>query len=62
MNTYMAMQINTMLAYLSSFESAMVMAAKKDDGKMDRRDQKQIEEIRRASEQFRKSLTKIKES
>lgn len=55
MNTYMAMQINTMLAYLSSFESAMVMAAKKDDGKMDRREQKQIEEIRRASEQFRKA-------
>ena len=33
MNTYMAMQTNTMLAYLSSFESAMVMAAQKTTGR-----------------------------
>jgi len=62
MNTFMSMQINNMLMYLSSFEDAMIMAAKKDDGKIDRREQKQIDEIRRASERFRKTLMKVKET
>ena len=58
----MSMQINNMLMYLSSFEDAMIMAAKKDDGKIDRREQKQIDEIRRASGRFRKTLMKVKET
>ena len=62
MNTYMSMQINNTLTYLSSFEAAMIMAAKKDDGKIDRREQKQIDKIRRASAKFRKTLIKIKGS
>ncbi|MBR4743988.1 MAG: hypothetical protein IK082_07350 [Oscillospiraceae bacterium] len=62
MNTFMSMQINNMLMYLSSFEDAMIMAAKKDDGKIDRREQKQIDEIRRASGRFRKTLMKVKET
>ena len=62
MNSFMSMQINNMLMYLSSFEDAMIMAAKKDDGKIDRREQKQIDEIRRASERFRKTLMKVKET
>ncbi len=61
MNTYMTMQINNMLAYLSIFEDAMVMAARKDDGKMSREEQKQISQIRRASNQFRKTLLNMKE-
>ncbi len=62
MNTYMSMQINTMLSYLSSFEAAIVMAAKKDDGKIDRDEQKKIKEIQHASGQFRKVLMKVKDS
>lgn len=61
MNTYMTMQINNMLAYLSIFEDAMVMVARKDDGKMSREEQKQISQIRRASNQFRKTLLNMKE-
>jgi malic enzyme len=57
----MTMQINNMLAYLSIFEDAMVMAARKDDGKMSREEQKQISQIRRASNQFRKTLLNMKE-
>ena len=62
MNTYMSMQINNMLTYLSTFEDAMVMAARKDDGKTSKEEQKQLAEIHRAAERFRKSLIKIKES
>ena len=60
MNSYIKMQLNTMLQYLDSFEQACEMAAMRDDGTVDKTERKQIEKIRSACEHFRKDLSKIK--
>ncbi|MBQ9037565.1 MAG: hypothetical protein IJ115_08945 [Erysipelotrichaceae bacterium] len=60
MNSYIKMQLNTMLQYLDSFEQACEMAAMRDDGTVDKAERKQIEKIRSACEHFRNDLSKIK--
>ncbi|MCR5066799.1 MAG: hypothetical protein K6A14_01925 [Erysipelotrichaceae bacterium] len=59
MNTYIKMQLNNMISYLSGFEQACEMAAKEDDGVIDNRERKQIDRIKKASSDFRKELEKI---
>ncbi len=59
MNTYLKMQLNTMISYLDSFEKACQLSAMKDDGTIDRQEQKQLTKIRKACENFRKDLAKI---
>ena len=46
MNTYIKMQLNTMIQYLDSFEQACEIAASKDDGMIDRREEKQLKRIK----------------
>ncbi|MBR0474583.1 MAG: hypothetical protein IJJ19_06235 [Erysipelotrichaceae bacterium] len=60
MNSYIKMQLNTMLQYLDSFEQACQMAAMEDDGTIDKAERKQIEKIQKACEQFRKDLSGIR--
>ena len=60
MNSYIKMQLNTMIQYLDSFEQACQIAAIKDDGTIDKAEKKQLEKIRAAAERFRKDLGKIK--
>lgn len=60
MNSYIKMQLNTMLQYLDSFEQACQMAAMEDDGTIDNAEIKQIEKIQKACEQFRKDLSRIR--
>lgn len=60
MNSYIKMQLNTMIQYLDSFEQACQIAAVKDDGTIDKAEKKQLDKIRAAAERFRKDLSKIK--
>ena len=50
MNTYIKMQLNTLLRYLDSFEDACQLAATKDDGLIDRKEKKQLDRIKKATE------------
>ncbi|MBQ6654420.1 MAG: hypothetical protein IJM79_02730 [Erysipelotrichaceae bacterium] len=59
MNTYIKMQLNNMMSYLSGFEQACEMAAMKDDGVIDKKERKQIDRIKKASSDFRRELEKI---
>ena len=59
MNTYIKMQLNNMMSYLSGFEQACEMATMQDDGVIDNRERKQIDKIKKASSDFRRELEKI---
>ncbi|MBO4218975.1 MAG: hypothetical protein IKX74_00850 [Erysipelotrichaceae bacterium] len=59
MNTYIKMQLNNMISYLNGFEQACEMAAMKDDGVIDRSEERQLERIRKASAEFRRELEKV---
>lgn len=60
MNSYIKMQLNTMIQYLDSFEQACKIAAIKDDGTVDKAEKKQLDKIMAAVDRFRKDLSKIK--
>ncbi|MBQ1521135.1 MAG: hypothetical protein IIZ74_00030 [Erysipelotrichaceae bacterium] len=59
MNSYIKMQLNTMIQYVDSFQQACELAAIKDDGIVDRKEEKQLKKIRKAVARFRKELEKI---
>ena len=59
MNTYIKMQINTMIQYVNTFEKACEMAAAQDDGQIDKLEEKQLAKIRAASRYFCKELQKV---
>ena len=59
MNTYIKMQLQTMIQYVDSFEQACEMAATKDDGVVDKKEAKQLKKIRKAVIRFKKDLQKI---
>ncbi|MBQ1341549.1 MAG: hypothetical protein IIY33_03590 [Erysipelotrichaceae bacterium] len=59
MNSYIKMQLNTMIQYLDSFEQACEIAATRDDGQIDRKEEKQLRKIRKSVARFRKELQKI---
>lgn len=59
MNSYIKMQLNTMIRYLDSFEQACEIAATRDDGQIDRKEEKQLCKIRKSVARFRKELQKI---
>lgn len=59
MNSYIKMQLKTMIQYLDSFEQACEIAATRDDGQIDRKEEKQLRKIRKSVARFRKELQKI---
>ncbi len=59
MNSYIKMQLNTMIQYVDSFQQACEMAAMKDDGIVDRKEEKQLKKIRKAVARFKRELEKI---
>ncbi|MBQ4252814.1 MAG: hypothetical protein IJS38_03010 [Erysipelotrichaceae bacterium] len=59
MNTYLKMQINTMIQYVNAFEKSCELAAAQDDGQIDKVEQRQLDKIRAASKYFRKELEKV---
>lgn len=60
MNTYIKMQLNTMIQYLDSFEQACQIAAAKDDGEIDPKEQKQLKKIKKAVACFKSELQDIR--
>lgn len=60
MNTFMSLQINNMLTNLQLFEEAVKMAALKDDKVISKKEEKQIQKIKKVTAHFRKELEKIK--
>ncbi len=61
MNHYIREQIRSMLAVTESFQSYCRAAALKDDGRIDRAEEKTLQRISRASDRFMKDLKKTLE-
>lgn len=60
MNNYIDMQIRNMDMILNTFVQSCEMAARKDDGKIDKAEQKQIDKIKAGTNKFKKELSGIK--
>lgn len=60
MNTYIDAQIMNMKAMVKTFEAGCRMAALKNDGTIDRNEEKQLKKISAASAKFIKELESIK--
>lgn len=60
MNTYIKMQLNTMIQYIDSFQQACEVAATQDDGVIDRREKRQLDRIKRAAGRFKRDLERIR--
>lgn len=60
MNLYIDAQITNMIAITKTFEQACELAAMKDDGIIDKKELKQLQKIKKASQNFRKELEDIK--
>ena len=59
MNSYIKMQLNTMIQYLDGFEQACQIAAMKDDGQIDRKEQKRLKKIKKSVARFKRDLEKL---
>ena len=60
MNTYIKMQIDNAIVFAQMFIKSCELAALKDDGTVSKEEERQLKELRKAAESFRKSLEKIK--
>jgi len=60
MNDYISAQIMNMITIAKTFEHSCRMAATKDDGTIDRTEEKQLKKIHAATAKFIKSLESIK--
>lgn len=59
MNEYIKAQILNMTTIVKTFEASCKMAATKNDGKIDRNEEKQLKKIHSACEKFISELNKI---
>ena len=60
MNTYIEAQIINMKAMVKTFEASCKMAALKNDGTIDKMEEKQLKKISAASQKFIKELESIR--
>lgn len=60
MNTYIESQIMNMTAIAKTFEHSCRMAATKDDGRIDKAEEKILKKIEKATQHFIKELESIK--
>lgn len=58
MNAYMDMQAKNMIQVIENFKSGLRFAATKDDGKIDKAEQKQLDRINKAADNLIKELKK----
>ena len=58
MNDYMKAQIMNMNAIITTFEQSCKMAATKNDGQIDKAEEKQLKKIHAACEKFKRELEK----
>lgn len=59
MNKYIKTQIEYMLMTLKNFDTACQLAALEDDGKIDRTERKQLDQLKKVTEKYRKELEKV---
>ena len=60
MNTYIKAQIFNMKYMVKVFTQSCELSARKDNGKINKEEEKQIKQIKAAAEKFCKELDKIK--
>ena len=60
MNYYIEAQIKNMITMTKSFEQACILAATKNDGKIDAAETKALKKIKAATTKFQKELEAIK--
>ena len=60
MNDYLEAQIKNMIAIVRTFENSCTMAALKNDGQIDKTEERQLKKINAASEKFISRLQNIK--
>lgn len=59
-NTHIVTQINQMLLSIRVFEDSLEIAAKRDDGKISKEEEKTIRKIKKVSAKYKIQLEKIK--
>jgi len=60
MNYYIDAQITNMIAFAKTFEQSCKLAAQKDDGTIDKAEEKQIKKISAVTAKFIKELEALK--
>ena len=60
MNTYISAQITNIKAMVQTFEASCKMAAMKNDGTIDKAEEKQLKKISAACQKFQKELDSIR--
>lgn len=60
MNSYIDAQILNMINMVKTFEQSCKMAAMKNDGQIDKAEEKQLKKINAATQRFIKDLEKLK--
>ena len=60
MNRFMQSQVNNVLLSLKTMNQSIEMAAKQDDGKISKEEQKNIRKIRKAIAKFEQAMGKIR--
>lgn len=60
MNPYIKMQVRNIMSMVETFDKSCEFAAKQDDGTISREEQKILNQINKASQNFLKELGKIK--
>lgn len=58
MNTFLEIQIRNMIMYLDAFQKSCQTAALKDDGKIDKAEQRKLDKIKKATEKYKQILNK----
>lgn len=60
MNRFMQSQVNNVLLSMKTLDQSIELAAKQDDGKVSKEEQKAIKQIRKAIHNFEKAMSRIK--
>ena len=60
MNSYIEAQIINMITMVKTFEQSCKMAATKNDGQIDKAEEKQLKKLNTATQHFIKELERIK--
>ena len=60
MNRFMQSQVNNVLLSMNALDQSIEIAAKQDDGEISKEEQKAIMQIRKAIQNFKKAIDKIK--
>ena len=61
MNSFLRAQIDNMINTLKVFETGCELAAKQDDGVVDKNEEKQLQKLRKATAEYIKTLNSIKD-